>query len=310
MHKIVVDTFDQLNFNLKSNIGTEGIFVLIIGFSFVCLSTILSLFVKEVNIPIYWILGGTFVTLFVTFSYYKFDVIKNEHAQLLLFFFGIGIMISTITLKYLNNFTDHFIFFYWTMAVSVSLGISNLRLMVQIWAIPLIFVLFVTMFVDIPESQKMQFYIWNPVITIMSFFGVYSSMKTKNDLDNYKTNAKKYQFEFENLMDTMSNTVIIKDDKNNILKANKQYAMLNNKRISEFENSSLYDSLPDDIAIKYHQEDLEIIKTRKPKRDILEEVTLYQSNKEVWLRTDKFPYYDQEGIVRGVIIFGTDVTKR
>ena len=35
----------------------------------------------------------------------------------------------------------------------------------------------------------------------------------------------------------------------------------------------------------------------------------YDSDKKIWLRSDKFPYYDQEGDVRGVVIFGTDVTQ-
>ncbi|MFT5832551.1 MAG: PAS domain S-box-containing protein [Cognaticolwellia sp.] len=305
----VGDNFNLLNLNLKKALGTEGIFVLVLGFGFVSLCTILSVFVEEVNIPIYWMAGWSILTLICSFLYYKFDSIKGENAQVLLFFFGIGIMGSTVLLKYLNAFSDHFIFFYWTMAVSVSLGISKLRFMVQIWIIPLAFVLFATVFVDIPEVNKLQFYIWNPVITIMSFFGIYSSMKTKNDLSNYRESAKKYQFEFENIMDTMSNTVTIKDDKNNIIQLNKQYAKMYNKQISEFEGQSLYDLLPEKEATRYHHQDLEIISSRKAKIGILEEFHLPDSNKKVWLRSDKFPYYNQEGNVRGVVIFGTDVTK-
>lgn len=306
--KRITKKLNTLNFNLKSLLGIEGIFTLVLGLSFVVLILILSVFVKGIYLPPYWTIAWSVITLITVFLFYKYEAIRGENAQLVLFFFGIGIMGTTVFLKYLNNFSDHFIFFYWTMAVSVSLGISNLRFMIQIWAIPLIFVLFATVFVDIPEVEKMQFYIWNPVITLMSFLGVYSSMRTKKDLNIRQEEAKKYKFEFENLMDTMSNTLIIKDDKNSILKVNKQHAKLHNKRISEFEDKSLYNLLPSELATRYHHEDLEIISSRKPKLGILEEVNVDNSDESVWLRTDKFPYYDEEGEVRGVVIFGTDVT--
>jgi PAS domain S-box-containing protein len=303
----LTNNLDQLNINLKSFLGTEGVFILILGILFVGLTLVLSIFVSDVHIPLYWIMAWFVITSITVFSFYKYEFMREENAQLVLFFFGVGIMGTTVFLKYLNDFSDDFVFFYWTMAVSVSLGISNLRFMIQIWAIPLFFVLFATFFADIPETEKVQFYIWNPIITVMSFFGIYSSMRTRNDSNIHKEQAKKYKFEFENLMDTMSNTVIIKDDKNNVLKANKQHAKLNNKLISDFENKSLYDLLPTELATKYHHEDLEIISSRKAKLGNLEEIHLSVGD-SVWLRTDKFPYYNEEGKVRGVVIFGTDVT--
>jgi PAS domain S-box-containing protein len=306
--KRILMKLNKLNFDIKSTLGVEGIFTLGLGLSFVALTLVLSISVKGVSIPPYWITIWSTITLITIFLFYKYEAIREENAQLVLFFFGIGIMGTTIFFKYLNHFSDHFIFFYWTMAVSVSLGISNLRLMIQIWAIPLIFVLFATFFANIPEAEKIQFYIWNPVITLMSFLGVYSSMRARKDLNTNQQEAKKYKFEFENLMDTMSNTLIIKDDKNNILKINKQYAKLNNGKINDFENKSLYDLFPNELATRYHHEDLKVISSRKPKLGVLEEAFLVNSNKSVWLRTDKFPYYNQEGDVRGVVIFGTDVT--
>lgn len=304
----MIKKLQQLNLKLKTTLSTEGVFTLILGILFITLALVLSIFISDINIPSYWIVGWLFITLITVFLYYKYESIREENAQVVLFFFGIGIMGSTVFLKYMNDFSDHFIYFYWAMAVSVSLGISNLRFMIQIWAIPLIFVLFATVFVDIPETEKMQFYIWNPVITLISFFSVYNLVRTKNNSSIYKEQAKKYKFEFENLMDTMSNTLVIKDDKNNILKVNKQYAKINGKQISEFKNKSLYDLLPNERATQYHHEDLEIISSRKPKLGTLEAVNLINSPEILWLRTDKFPYYDEKGGVRGVVIFGTNVT--
>ncbi len=294
---------------LQTTIGSEGIFVLLLGCSFVCLLFAMAVILKNVYFPIYWIPIWVVITMTIVLIFKQFENIRIENGQLVLLYFGVGIMANTIFLQYKNDFSENFIFFYWTMAVSVSLGISNFRYLFQVWAIPLTLVLLAVSLSNIPDEEKTRFYLWNPVITIMSFLGVYSSMKTQKAAKEYESKAKKYEFEFENLMNTMSNMVIIKDNRNKIIRVNQQYADLSNQQIHELINRNLYDFLPKEIAAKYHQEDLEIINTKEPKLQVLEEVMPLNSTKKIWIRADKFPYYDQEGNIQGVILFGTDVTK-
>ena len=167
-------------------LGSEGIFIGILGISFVLIQLVLYYLIPDIILPSYYIYLWLGLTCISVLLIYTIQNLRKQHGQLLLFYFGIGIMVTTIYLQFINNFSDHFIFFYWTMAVSVSLGIVNFRLQLQIWALPLLMVLFATYYADISEADKLQFYIWNPIITIMSYFGVYSSVKTKNELKKYK----------------------------------------------------------------------------------------------------------------------------
>lgn len=300
---------ESVSIRLKVRLGTDGQFVLILGLAYVILLSVMSIMLPEDYLPVYFILFWIVATAGILYFLSRSQENQEEYGQLILLFFGICIMMNTIFIQYQNVFGDNYIFFYWTAAVSVSLGITNLRYMIQVWAIPLAIGLFALTFSELPEADKTQFYIWNPVITIMSFFGVYSSMKAKRELLNYKAKSKKYQFEFENLMDTMSNLVMIKDDKNRIIRVNKKYAAFSNQTVAFYKGANIYDLLSEKDALRLHQEDLQIINTRKPKLQNLEEISIYGTDKTAWVRTDKFPYYNQEGDIQGVVIFGTDVTR-
>lgn len=294
---------------LKVRLGFEGQFVLVIGVAYPILLFAMSAAAPADYLPIHFIFLWIGITAGTLYFLSRSLENQEEYGQLILLFFGIGVMLNTIYLQFQNNFSDHYIFFYWTMAVSVSFGITHLRYMFQIWAIPLAVGLFTVALADLVHAEKMQFYIWNPVITAMSFFGVYTSMKARRELAMFKERSRKYEFEFENLLDSMSNFVMIKDDKNRIVRVNKQFAKFSNKPVDFYTDSNMYDFLPEQEALMYHKEDLEIIKTRKPKLQILEEIKVYGSNKSAWIRTDKLPYYNQEGKIKGVVIFGTDVTQ-
>lgn len=310
-HKIkhIKQKFEFFNMRLKSKIGTEGQYILVIGISFVILLSAMLILLKDIFLPFYWIIIWIIVPSICLIILKRSQIIREESGQIILLFFGVGIMATTVYLQFMNDFSDHFIFFYWTMAVSVSLGITRLRYMLQIWLFPLCFVLFAVALSGISEDRQIQLYLWNPVITLMSFLGIYTSMKAKRELIEFKAKAKKYEFEFENLMNTVSNIVMIKDDRNRVVRVNNQYAKLTNKEVDFFNGLNFYDYLPEKEAVRFHQEDLEIINSRKPKLQVLEEITIFETNEKFWIRFDKFPYYDQEGQIRGVAIFGTDVTR-
>ncbi len=64
-----------------------------------------------------------------------------------------------------------------------------------------------------------------------------------------------------------------------------------------------------DEAERYHQDDLEVIVSGRPKLGIIEP---YQagSGKKRWMQTDKVPYLDRQGNVLGVLVFAQDITDR
>jgi PAS domain S-box-containing protein len=76
-----------------------------------------------------------------------------------------------------------------------------------------------------------------------------------------------------------------------------------------FTNVSIYDIVPKGLAHSYHEEDLSIIRTGKALNNIIEEVTTPLGERK-WIRSDKKPYYDKNGNIKGVVIFSLDVTDR
>jgi diguanylate cyclase (GGDEF)-like protein/PAS domain S-box-containing protein len=61
-------------------------------------------------------------------------------------------------------------------------------------------------------------------------------------------------------------------------------------------------------AAQYWHDDLEVIRTGRAKRNIIE--PLVTRNGTRWLQTDKIPFLDAEGRVAGIIGFSVDITER
>jgi len=78
--------------------------------------------------------------------------------------------------------------------------------------------------------------------------------------------------------------------------------------VAEVEGQSTYDLYPDE-AEKYHQDDLEVIVSGQPKLGIVEPYETGTGEKR-WVQTDKVPYRDVDGTVRGVLVFAQDITER
>ena len=99
-----------------------------------------------------------------------------------------------------------------------------------------------------------------------------------------------------------------KDTENRILRANQTAAESVGLKVEEVEGLSTYELYPEEAA-KYHQDDLEVIRSGNPKLGIIEP---YQtaSGKKRWVRTDKIPYRDLEGNIVGVLVFASDITER
>ncbi len=99
-----------------------------------------------------------------------------------------------------------------------------------------------------------------------------------------------------------------KDTHNRILRANRAAAQAVGMDIKEIEGLSEYDLFPSE-AVRYHQDDLEVIRTGEPKLVINEPFRLPSGEVRV-LRTHKVPYRDPEGKIIGVVVFSTDITER
>lgn len=114
------------------------------------------------------------------------------------------------------------------------------------------------------------------------------------------------QKEQQIIFDSVPAMIWYKDTENRILRANRTAANSIGFTVDALQGQSVYDLHPED-ARKYHQDDLEVIRTGLPKFGIVEP---YQtgSGEKRWIRTDKVPYRDEEGRITGVIVFATDIT--
>jgi PAS domain S-box-containing protein len=118
----------------------------------------------------------------------------------------------------------------------------------------------------------------------------------------------KQQIEQQVLLDLIPAMVWYKDAQNRILRTNRHAAESINKTVEEIEGKSTYDLYPAE-ADKYHQDDLAVIASGRPKLGIIERYETSPGHKQ-WVQTDKVPYRDAQGDVIGVLVFAQDVTER
>jgi len=69
-----------------------------------------------------------------------------------------------------------------------------------------------------------------------------------------------------------------------------------------------YELFPDE-ADHYYEDDLEVMKSGKPKLGIVEQLQI-SSGEKIWVQTDKVPYRDEQDNITGLIVFVIDITNR
>jgi len=75
----------------------------------------------------------------------------------------------------------------------------------------------------------------------------------------------------------------------------------------ELEGTSTFDLYPDD-AKQYHEDDLEVVKSGRPK--LMYEERWMTAHGERWLSTSKIPLIDKSGETKGIIGVALDITDR
>ena len=102
----------------------------------------------------------------------------------------------------------------------------------------------------------------------------------------------------------------LKDTHNCTLRINKAAAELEGVKPAEVEGKSAYDLYPREQAEAFYQDDLEVIRTNRPKLGIVEQHTSVGTGQLMWVETGKTPVHNDHGAVVGVLAFAIDVTER
>jgi len=115
--------------------------------------------------------------------------------------------------------------------------------------------------------------------------------------------------DYETIVDAMPNMIWYLDPDGRILRANKAAAEVAGLPFDELMGKTAFDLFPKQQAKKFHHDNQEVYKTKKPQLGIIEE---YQTaaGENRWAHTDRLPYIDPDGTILGVIIISQDITER
>jgi len=113
--------------------------------------------------------------------------------------------------------------------------------------------------------------------------------------------------EYETILDSVPALIFYKDRENRMVRVNKAFAEAMGLPKERIEGKGCSEIWPDQ-AEQYWNDDLEVMKSGRPKRGIIE--PLVTSDGTRWIQTDKIPFRDEAGRTTGVIGFAIDITER
>ncbi len=234
----------------------------------------------------------------------------KQHIQNLTFGAFLTQTLYFLWLLYVNHAPTDLTFTYYiylVIAVSIFSSKSHLFAFLSINLIAFCAVLILTQsFSDIPIHISI---FWAFAIFFLIYMFINAKLNRERKIIANENQLLDQQEEMNNLLNSITALIAYKDTNNRFIRMNKAMADLMGKPPAFFTNVSLYDIMPKGLAHSYHEEDLSIIRTGKPINDVVEEITTPIGEKR-WIRSDKKPYYDKDGNIKGVVIFALDVTDR
>jgi len=120
---------------------------------------------------------------------------------------------------------------------------------------------------------------------------------------------RKEKEEAQMIFDTVPALIWFKDTQNRILRINKSAAALLGLRADQIEGRLATDFFSASEAAQRFGDDLEVIASGRPKFGTVAQITTNSGVKR-WISTDKVPYRDEHGEVKGIIAFSQDITER
>lgn len=133
-----------------------------------------------------------------------------------------------------------------------------------------------------------------------------NNLRAKTEVSASESLSQKDR-ELTTILDASPALIWYKDRNNKILRVNKPAAASIGRTIKEVEGRFTQELYPEEDATKYHLDDLEVIDSGRPKLGIIEKYGIPSGEKR-WMRTDKIPYLDGLGNIKGVIVFALDIT--
>ena len=120
---------------------------------------------------------------------------------------------------------------------------------------------------------------------------------------------QKQRAEYEMIFHAVPVELRFKDTSNRLIRVNNAAAEADGYTVAELEGKSCWDLYPEELAARYHANDLEVIRTGTPKRHfVMPHPTA--SGTLRWVEVDKLPCRDRDGTISGVLVVAMDITER
>jgi diguanylate cyclase (GGDEF)-like protein/PAS domain S-box-containing protein len=113
--------------------------------------------------------------------------------------------------------------------------------------------------------------------------------------------------EYEAMLDSVPALIFYKDRENRIVRVNRAFADAMGLPKEEIEGKGCSELWPDQ-AEQYWNDDLEVMRSGRPKHGIIEPLVTPEGTR--WLQTHKIPLRDEAGHLTGIIGFAIDITDR
>lgn len=135
--------------------------------------------------------------------------------------------------------------------------------------------------------------------------GICIDVTQRKDLENMLQSKLNEQ---EVMLASSPAMIFYKDKENHFIRVNRTFEKTMGIPREDLEGKSLFDIYPKELADTYWKDDLEVIETGRAKCGIVESMQTAQGTRRV--ETDKIPYFDDRGRIKGIIGFAIDITER
>lgn len=140
---------------------------------------------------------------------------------------------------------------------------------------------------------------------LLEVIGVWTNITERKQAEEVQ---QRQQSELRVLFDLMPAMIWFKDANGGIIRVNQRAAAAAGKSVAEIEGKSSREIYPQE-AEKFYADDLEVISSGAPKLGYVEAMRSPEGG-EIWVQTDKVPYFDPDGQVVGVVVMAQDITPR
>jgi PAS domain S-box-containing protein len=116
------------------------------------------------------------------------------------------------------------------------------------------------------------------------------------------------QKELSRILDSTPTIIFYKDKNGKIIEANRAFAEAIKTSKEKILGKTVFDLYSPEVAQQMTNDDLIVMNSKQPKIGIIE---TYESPTGLrWIRTDKVPSLDENGMVNGIVGFSEDITER